>query len=326
MITYLWYRRSWLNFFFLPFAGLFALITWLRRKAYQAGFFKSYKAPVPIIIVGNITAGGNGKTPTVLWLAELLRQSGFKPGVVSRGYGGKAPYYPYLLSDKSEAKETGDEPLLIFQRLKCPVAIAPKRAEAVKLLLSETDINIVICDDGLQHYALQRDIELVVIDGERRLGNGWLMPMGPLRESVSRLAHVDAIICNGGKARPNEVQMTLKPAPLRRLTNNAQVQVSGAVDAMAGIGYPPRFFNTLHQCGYALNQQIAYQDHQNFDEAELISRFKQRPLIMTEKDAVKCRRFAQGNWYYLPVDAILPTKFEAKLISKIRKLTNGSRL
>lgn len=326
MINLLWYRRSWLNYLLLPFAGLFALITWVRRKAYQSGVFKSYKAPVPVIIVGNITVGGNGKTPIVLWLAKLLIQSGLRPGVVSRGYGGKAPHYPYLLTEHSTAKETGDEPLLIYQRMGCPVVVAPKRSDAVKHLLAQCEIDVVICDDGLQHYALQRDIELVVMDGERRLGNGWMLPMGPLRESANRLNAVDGIICNGGKARPNEIQMQLKPSLLRRLADNHEVHVSGAVDAMAGIGYPPRFFNTLHHCGYALNQQVSFPDHQDFNAEQLRAQFKDRPLIMTEKDAVKCRPFTLENWYYLPVDAVLPESFEIQLVERIRKLAHGPGL
>ena len=200
MIEWLWYRRSWVNWLFAPLALLFALLTTARRGLYRAGWIRSYRAPVPVIVVGNITVGGNGKTPVVLWLVELLTKAGYHPGVVSRGYGGKAPHYPYLLHPAATAAEAGDEPVLIYQRCGCPVAVAPKRATAVQLLVEQCGVDVIICDDGLQHYALQRDIELAVMDGERRLGNGWLMPMGPLRETPSRLRQVMAVICNGGQA------------------------------------------------------------------------------------------------------------------------------
>ncbi len=325
MIELLWYRRSWINWLLAPFAALFALITSARRRAYKKGILPSYRAPVPVIIVGNITVGGNGKTPVVLWLVELLTKAGYKPGVVSRGYGGKAPSYPYLLTTESTATESGDEPLLIYQRCGCPVAVAPKRAEAVRLLV-EQGVNIIVCDDGLQHYALQRDIELVVMDGVRRLGNGWLMPMGPLRETASRMSDSLAVICNGGQARPDEIQMTLQPAPLCNVKNGRVAVVTGAVDAMAGIGYPPRFFNALLQQGYALNQQVAYADHQEFNAEELQQRFTKRPLIMTEKDAVKCRKFALDNWWYLPVTAQLPDGFATRLLAQLKELKHGTGL
>ncbi len=326
MIELLWYRRSWLNWLFAPFAMLFALITSMRRYAYKKGILPSYRASAPVIVVGNITVGGNGKTPVVLWLVELLTKAGYKPGVVSRGYGGKAPHYPYMLTPLSTAAESGDEPLLIYQRCGCPVAVAPKRAEAVQLLLEQAGVDIIVCDDGLQHYALQRDIELVVMDGVRRLGNGWLMPMGPLRESASRMRNVLAVICNGGQARPDEIQMTLQPAPLCNVKTGRVAVVTGAVDAMAGIGHPPRFFNALLQQGYALNQQVAYADHQDFNAEELRQRFAKRPLIMTEKDAVKCRHFALDNWWYLPVTAQLPDGFAARLLAQLKELKHGAGL
>ena len=326
MIEWLWYRRSWVNWLFAPLALLFALLTTARRGLYRAGWIRSYRAPVPVIVVGNITVGGNGKTPVVLWLVELLTKAGYHPGVVSRGYGGKAPHYPYLLHPAATAAEAGDEPVLIYQRCGCPVAVAPKRATAVQLLVEQCGVDVIISDDGLQHYALQRDIELAVMDGERRLGNGWLMPMGPLRETPSRLRQVMAVICNGGQARPDEIQMSLQPAPLRNVRTNHVAIITGAVDALAGIGYPPRFFNSLLQQGYALNQQVAYADHQQFNADELQQRFALRPLIMTEKDAVKCRDFALDNWWYLPVSAQLPDKFATRLLAQLKELRHGAGL
>lgn len=168
----------------------------------SAGVAKSWRAPVPVVVVGNLTAGGNGKTPVVIWLVEQLQQRGIRVGVVSRGYGGKADRYPLVLDDRTSTAQAGDEPVLIHQRTGAPVAVAPLRSDAVKALLSAHDLQMIVTDDGLQHYKLARDREIVVIDGVRRFGNGWWLPAGPMRERASRLQSVDAVIVNGGVARP----------------------------------------------------------------------------------------------------------------------------
>ncbi|MGL5598055.1 MAG: tetraacyldisaccharide 4'-kinase [Aeromonas sp.] len=319
MLARLWYSNSGWRWLLAPFSLLFAIISGARRYAYRRGWCQRYQAKIPVIVVGNISVGGNGKTPVVIWLVEQLQARGFRPAVVSRGYGGNAPHYPYRLDESSTTAQAGDEPVLIARRCGCPVVVAPKRADAVRLLEQSGEVDIIITDDGLQHYGLARDIELVVIDGVRRMGNGCLLPMGPLREPISRLKRVDAIICNGAQPATGEYPMQLVAADLRRVRDDAPLSAPllGPVDALAGIGYPPRFFASLMAQGYQLDQQVAYGDHHPFDRQELVGRFGHKPLLMTEKDAVKCREFALDNWWYLPVSAELPTALLDSLLAKL---------
>lgn len=322
MLEQLWYGKSGWRWPLAPLALLFAIISGSRRFAYRRGWLNRYRASLPVIVVGNISVGGNGKTPVVIWLVEQLQARGFRPGVVSRGYGGKAPRYPYRLDATSTTAQAGDEPVLIARRCGCPVVVAPKRAEAVRLLEQSGEVDIIITDDGLQHYALARDIELVVVDGARRFGNACLLPMGPLREPVTRLKRVDAIICNGGEPGKGEYPMQLVAGVPHRVRDDAPLAapLAGPVDALAGIGHPPRFFTTLQRLGYELVQSVAYGDHHPFDRDELRGRFDQRPLLMTEKDAVKCRAFALDDWWYLPVSAELPAALLDTLLQKLASL------
>ncbi|MGR2767798.1 tetraacyldisaccharide 4'-kinase [Photobacterium ganghwense] len=305
-----------------PLSKLFGRISQSRRQAYQSGKKAVYRASVPVVVVGNITAGGNGKTPVVVWLVEQLKAAGLNPGVVSRGYGAKAPHYPYRVTPDSTTAEAGDEPVLIYRRTGVPVAVSPKRAEAVALL--EPEVDVIITDDGLQHYALARDIEIVVIDGQRRFGNEQLIPLGPLRESCNRLREVDFLICNGGKPQPGEIPMQLAPASLVNLVSGERCEVTslqGDLVAMAGIGHPPRFFNTLQELGVFPVHCQPFADHQAFSEQELQQLAQQgQHLVMTEKDAVKCHSFAQSDWWYLPVDAVLPEEQAEGLINRIMKV------
>ncbi|AJR08153.1 tetraacyldisaccharide 4'-kinase [Photobacterium gaetbulicola] len=305
-----------------PLSKLFGAVSRHRRQQYQTGRKAAYRPSVPVVVVGNITAGGNGKTPVVVWLVEQLKAAGLKPGVVSRGYGAKAPHYPYRISDQSTTAEAGDEPVLIFRRTGVPVAVSPKRAEAVQLI--ESDVDVIITDDGLQHYALARDIEIVVIDGQRRFGNQQLIPMGPLREGCERLQEVDFLICNGGNAERNEIPMQLVPADLVNLCTGERCEAAklqGDIVAMAGIGHPPRFFSTLQQLGITPVKCQPFADHQAFAEQELKQLSAQgQHLVMTEKDAVKCHAFAQPNWWYLPVDAAMPAEQAESLINRIIKV------
>ena len=302
-----------------PLSKVFGFVSRRRRQQYREGEKRAFRAPVPVVVVGNITAGGNGKTPVVVWLVEQLQARGLRPGVVSRGYGGKAPYYPYRVEAGTPTAEAGDEPVLIHRRTGAPVAVAPKRAEAVQLLL-EQEVDVIITDDGLQHYALARDLEIVVIDGMRRFGNRQLIPMGPLREPCERLAEVDFMICNGGVAQAGEAQMYLEPSPLINLKTGERrpvTDLSGVV-AMAGIGHPPRFFKTLEALGVNPVVCQPFADHQAFSEQELQQLAEQgQHLVMTEKDAVKCHAFAQPNWWYLPVDAVLPRPEAEAIINRI---------
>lgn len=321
MIERIWSGRSPLYWLLIPLSALYGLVTFLIRQSYRRGWRKSWRAPVPVIVVGNLTAGGNGKTPVVIWLVEQLQRRGYRVGVVSRGYGGKAERYPLLVADDVTTAQAGDEPVLIYQRTGAPVAVAPQRRLAVEALLARYPLDVVITDDGLQHYALARDIELVVVDGIRRFGNGWWLPAGPMRERESRLGSVDAVIVNGGVARDGEIAMRLTSGMAINLLTGETCslkQLSNVV-AMAGIGYPQRFFTTLRDAGVRISREAAFADHQNYqlEQLQTLTADEDQPLLMTEKDAVKCRAFARRNWWYLPVDAVLCEPQAAQLLNRL---------
>lgn len=326
MIEKIWFNNHPLKYLMWPLLWplslLFGLISRHKRDAYFKGKKQAYRAPVPVLVVGNITAGGNGKTPVVIWLVEKLRAQGFTPGVVSRGYGAKAPSYPLHVVHETSTAHCGDEPKLIFERTGALVAVDPIRANAVKCLVDK-GANIIITDDGLQHYALQRDIELVVVDGERRFGNQHLIPLGPLREPVSRLQTVDFVITNGGEAADNELAMTLEPDLAVNLITGEEKAVHdlASLVAFAGIGHPPRFFATLEKLGADLIAMQGFADHQDFELDALAKLANQgKNVIMTEKDAVKCRRFAKENWWYLPVSAQFKSEDEQKILERITEV------
>lgn len=328
MIQRIWSGQSWLYILLLPLSFLYGAIALIRRIGYKVGLFRSWKAPVPVIVVGNLTAGGNGKTPVVIWLVESLMQQGYRVGVVSRGYGGKSEHYPLLISSATTTAEAGDEPVLIYHRTKAPVAVAPKRSEAVKALLDSHVLDVIITDDGLQHYALDRDYEIVVIDGQRRFGNGWWIPAGPMRERAGRLKSVDALIVNGGSAQSNETAMVLTGDVAINLLTGEKQPVSSlkTVIAMAGIGHPPRFFTSLEKKGLELAQTYAFADHHPYHQQQLSTLTpNNEPLLMTEKDAVKCRSFAQSNWWYLPVTASFDLIGEQKILSEIKNIIVDSK-
>lgn len=320
MIARIWSGESPLWRLLLPLSWLYGLVSGLIRLSYRLGLKKAWRAPVPVVVVGNLTAGGNGKTPVVIWLVEQLQQRGIRVGVVSRGYGGKAASYPLLLSSNTSTAEAGDEPVLIFQRTGAPVAVSPVRSDAVSALLAAHDLQLIVTDDGLQHYKLARDKEIVVIDGVRRFGNGWWLPAGPMRERASRLQSVDAIIVNGGVARMGEIPMQLRPGLAVNLLSGERRDVAtfDNVVAMAGIGHPPRFFATLESCGVLPVKTVALADHQALTQASVSALVTaQQTLLMTEKDAVKCRGFAEANWWYLPVDAIMADERAQQLLTEL---------
>ncbi|CAM6555505.1 tetraacyldisaccharide 4'-kinase [Leclercia adecarboxylata] len=320
MIARIWSGESPLWLLLLPLSWLYGLVSGLIRLSYKVGLKRAWRAPVPVVVVGNLTAGGNGKTPVVIWLVEQLTQRGIRVGVVSRGYGGKAERYPLLLTGQTTTAQAGDEPVLIFQRTGAPVAVSPVRSEAVQALLSQTDVQMVITDDGLQHYALARDKEIVVIDGVRRFGNGLWLPAGPMRERASRLKSVDAVIVNGGSAQAGEIPMQLRPGLAVNLLTGERRDVAELPNlvAMAGIGHPPRFFSTLEACGARLLNTVPLADHQALSQAQVAGfTAPGQTLIMTEKDAVKCRAFARDNWWYLPVDAELQGEQPERLLQAL---------
>ncbi|MEX0615764.1 MAG: tetraacyldisaccharide 4'-kinase [Methylophaga sp.] len=304
-LTKRWYQPSPLRWCLAPLSGLFRLIATLRRLAYQRGFVKSLHLPVPVIIVGNISVGGSGKTPLVLWLAQQLQQSGWRPGIISRGYGAKATNYPLAVIAETPASESGDEPKLLALRSGCPVVVAPDRVAAGRQLLAEFDCNIIISDDGLQHYRLARNLELVVVDARRGFGNGFCLPAGPLREPVSRLGKVDFVIWHGDSQQPWTMQLALNDAV--NLQDQRRQSLTGwqgqTVHAVAGIGDPPRFFDQLRAAGLNIIEH-AFADHHVFSAVDL--QFNDKlPVLMTEKDAVKCQAFASENCWSVPADAVL---------------------
>ena len=354
LIEKVWFHKhnaKWLLVPLLfPLMLLFWLLTLLRRNFYRVGFFKSFKIKVPVIVVGNIGIGGNGKTPVVIFLIEQCQKLGLHVGIVSRGYGGNAPYYPYLLNENSTTQEAGDEPILIYSRCNVPVVVGSNRVDAANKLV-EQGCNIIIADDGLQHYRLQRDMELIVVDTKRKFGNGFLLPAGPLREGKWRLNTVDFIINNIAQQNTNklnkqeeaqvghfigdnllksklnnELNMVLYPEFVCNVLTGDKVllqdflEVHPNVNAMAGIGDPERFFKTLRIQQFKLNEAISFVDHHHFTENDLKHLSPSLPLLMTEKDAVKCQTFAQKGWWYIPVSAQFSEQHINQLNNKIEEL------
>ena len=322
-----WYQPlRWWAWLLSPFAFLLWAISSIRRWLFKSGKLKSYKSRLPVIVVGNISVGGNGKTPFAIWLCTLLIDQGYKPGIISRGYGGKSEHYPLLVVADTRGAEAGDEPVMIFKRLGIPIVVDPIRSNAAKYLEQKTDVDIIITDDGLQHYALQRDIEIVIVDGKRRFGNQKIMPMGPLRERLSRLNSVDFIVSNG-EADPavavhDDATMLLSPEQCVRVDgHHAKLDHVNPINACAAIGYPQRFFDTLKEKQFTLKRTQAFSDHHAFVATDFKDFDDATPLLMTEKDAVKCLNFAKQNWWYLPITAQLPIQFEKQLLKKIKEIT-----
>lgn len=307
-----WYepRLRWWLWLLWPLQWLFLLLSSTRRWAYQRGWLRVTTLPVPVIVVGNINVGGSGKTPVTLALVRALQAAGWRPGIIARGYGGKGPF-PLQVQADTMAQACGDEPKLLQQRLQVPVVVAPDRVAAGRMLLAaHPEVNVLLSDDGLQHYALARSLEMVVIDGQRGFGNGWRLPMGPLREPLSRLAQVDMLLQNGGSSlqHPQAWRFALKPQGWRRVRDQQPIDALPAGDlvALAGIAAPQRFFVTLQQLGVSVRATHAFADHQPYSAALLQPLAAGKILLMTEKDAVKCAAFAGDHWYYLAVDAELP--------------------
>jgi len=332
LIERVWFNNDvakwWLVPLLLPLAALFWLITTIRRYCYKKGFFQSISLQVPVVVVGNIGIGGNGKTPLTIFLIELCQSMNIKVGVVSRGYGGKPPYTPYLINDESSAIEAGDEPLMIYQRCRVPIAVGSDRIKSIALL-KEKGCLLVLADDGLQHYRMARSKELVVVDGNRQFGNGLLLPAGPLRETKARLETADMVVVNGqAQLVTQQVNMTLKPVMFINMHTKEQLNIKAFADtfdnvnAIAAIGDPSRFFNTLNQCNIALNSAKGFVDHHQFSPKDLQHLSSQLPLVMTEKDAVKCQAFAQPNWWYLAVSADFSEQINDKFRHMILQCLN----
>lgn len=323
LIEHIWYHDPITGTWLMPLGFLFNDAARFRKFLYRLGVLKTHKLPVPVIVVGNITVGGTGKTPLVIWLAQQLQQAGFKPGIISRGYGGRSQSWPQKVTADSDARQVGDEAVLLAKQTGCPVAVGPLRAAAAKLLVQDDGCNLILSDDGLQHYALARDIEIVVIDGERRFGNGYCLPAGPLREPVSRLQSVDFIVVNGAKSAANEFAMQLVGNMAVNLVSGEQKPLASfaGVDchALAGIGNPARFFQQLASAGIKY-QPHRFPDHYAYQQQD-ITFADSRPVLMTEKDAVKCTAFAGRQHWYVPVTAVPEPAFVEQLINLLQGKT-----
>jgi len=300
-----WYTNHWSTYCLRPLAWLYRGIINLRRALYRKGWCRSAKMPVPVVVVGNITVGGTGKTPLVAWMAKHCRERGFNPGIVSRGYGGKKGRSPIRVMAHSDPVVVGDEAVMLVRQTQCPMVVSKDRVAAARTLLEHHRCDIVISDDGLQHYALQRDLEIAVIDGSRHLGNECCIPAGPLRESRKRLQEVDFVITNG-KMNNGFYGMEVIPRAVYNLMEPEQVLlpehiVGRKVEAVAGIGNPERFFLLLQEMGFAVNPHV-FPDHYFFTPRD-IDFGEDSIVIMTEKDAVKCQNFADARHWCLAVVA-----------------------
>jgi tetraacyldisaccharide 4'-kinase len=313
-----WTSRGAIAWLLWPASLLFAVVVRVRRALYKLKIFGSTHPGIPVIIVGNLSAGGSGKTPLVLRIAEILREHGWKPGIVSRGHGGSAEA-PREASIASDPAEVGDEPMLLARRSGCPVWVAPDRVAACRALRAQhPECDVIVSDDGLQHYALRRDLEICVLD-ERSMGNGWLQPAGPLREPRARLRSVDAVVVHGESPAPG-YRMSLEGEQVVCMTDARKVRSAKSfagqrVHAVAGIGDPRRFFLQLARFGLKLVPH-PFPDHHPF-RAEELAFGDTDPVVMTEKDAVKCKRFAQAHFWVFPVSAALDPAFQRWLLERL---------
>ena len=327
-LNYYWYTQKKPLWYLLPISYLYLLLVKLRQYYYRF-FFKIKKISVPVVIIGNITVGGTGKTPLVIYLSTLLKEAGFKPGIISRGYKGKHQS-PTIVEETSDPLLVGDEALLIKQKTKCPMVVGKNRSAAAKKLVDEYPIDIILSDDGLQHYALARDLEIAVIDSTRQFGNGAYLPVGPLREPVSRLKTVDFVIVNNG------TNLSLTPYSLSYLPNSL-FQINNpentlkwedlkgkTVHAVAGIGNTDRFFSLLIEQGLTIIPH-PYPDH-HFFQAKDIEFSDDNYVIMTEKDAVKCCFLSNDRHFALAIDASVSKDFEKAFLTRLRGLIHGQKI
>ena len=333
----IWYNEGKGKWFLLPFTLLYCLLNVVQYWKLTRG---RSKIDIPVIIVGNISIGGTGKTPAVIYLIKLLKKAGYKPAVITRGYGGKPTKWPQLVTAQSNTRHVGDEAVLIAKRANVPVIAGPERMVDINYLRSRYDCDVIISDDGLQHYCLDRDIEIVLIDAQRQLGNGWCLPAGPLRENARRLKKVDFVLYNDGFEKANSQKsvfsqqyqlpslfsMQLSGNTIHSLFFNDKVQnledLKGEpVHAVTGIGNPERFYRTLEKWGLELTKH-SFPDHHNFKPINL-EFYDDKLIIMTEKDAVKCHEFAHKNCWFLPVEAQMEDKFDDLLLNKLKRIKNG---
>lgn len=320
-----WYGDDKLGLVLTPLSWVYRFGIAARKIAYGSGLIPVKRFAVPVIVIGNITVGGTGKTPLTIWLANYLRENGHRPGIVSRGYGVRGSTRPQQVRPDSNPALVGDEPVLMARRTHCPVAVAANRVQAVQGLLEHYDIDVIISDDGLQHLQLHRDLEIVVIDGDRRFGNGRCLPAGPLREPPGRLQSVDLVVANGqaGKGEHLMEYVSGDLCSLSRPGERLEIQSlrGRTVHAVAGIGNPSRFISALRRSGLDVIKHI-FPDHHPFVKADL-DFGDDLPVVMTEKDAVKCESFAPNRCWYLPVQAKLAETFIFRLDKRLAEINCG---
>lgn len=321
-----WYRDTLFSRSLAPLGWFYCTLMTARRVAYRIGLLAHVRVGVPVIVVGNVTVGGTGKTPLVAWLAQYLSASRYRPGIVTRGYRGAARAWPQRVTGDSDPSLVGDEPVVLARRGGCPVVADPNRVRAAALLVREHGCDVILSDDGLQHLRLGRDIEIVVLDGERRFGNGRCLPAGPLREPATRVRSADVVLVHG-ETTGEEWGMRLQPRGLHAVAGSSEMTADALrhtrVHAVAGIGYPERFFRELERQRLDIIRH-AYPDHHAFAAADI--RFNDGlPVIMTEKDAVKCRRWVEAGepYWYLAVDAEPDPRLGPWLIKRLAERTRG---
>lgn len=319
-----WYRLTVVSVLLLPLSLIFCALVQLRCTLYRLGVLPGTRLPIPVIVVGNITVGGTGKTPLVIWLANFLRQAGYRPGIVTRGYRGNSQTWPVAVTAQTPAEQVGDEAVLLARHSGCPVLAGPDRVAAARLHV-EQGCNVIVSDDGLQHYRLRRDIEIAVIDSARRFGNRLCLPAGPLREPVSRLKSVSLRVANG-VPETGELGMTLVPTGFYSLAKperraSADQFRGGPVHAVAGIGNPERFFSSLRGLGLTVIPH-PFPDHHGFLPGEL-EFGDDRPVIMTEKDAVKCQAFANARSWVMAVEARPDVALGEQVLQRLKEIIRG---
>ena len=315
-----WYRRNPWSVLLLPLSLIYGALIQLRTAAYRFGALRRSDIGVPVIVVGNLTVGGSGKTPLVIRLVQLLARAGFSPGIVSRGYRGGATQIPCLVQEGADPSLVGDEPLLVHQQTGCPVVVDRNRVRGARYLTSQCGVDIVVSDDGLQHLRMSRAVEIAVIDGDRRFGNGYLLPAGPLRESARRLDTVNFVVNNGGPTLPGEYQMRATINEAVRLTTGEKSPLSHFTEkkvyAIAGTANPSKFFSDLRLAGLTLSAR-SFPDHHYYQSSDLnVLHFS--TVLMTSKDAVKCRKMAGPDWWAVPQVTEIDDSFKEALLELLR--------
>jgi tetraacyldisaccharide 4'-kinase len=353
ILTRLWYSKNPWIFVLLPLSYIYLSAFKIHKLLYALNIKKIFKSPVPVIGIGNITVGGTGKTPFTIELAKLLLHAGYKPGIISRGYKGRAKEFPKPVTAKSDPDLVGDEPVLIAQRTNCPVVVAPKRSEAVMMLLRDYECDVILADDGLQHHALNKDMEIILIDAKRQYGNGFCLPAGPLREPISRLSSATFLVASGSSAKQDDTRSSVASGSSAKQDDTRSSVANGSsakqgyttflkldkiynlknhhlnftpsyyqnktIHAISGIGHPEQFFESLRNLGLNIIEH-SFPDHHRFQKKEFMFCKNDDIVIMTEKDAVKCHHFATDNYWVLSVNAVISEPFIRDFMVKIKEL------